>query len=91
MIVPLQQGGRRAGHFNGLGVKLPHGIEHRVIVRIQNVFFELGMTGNMDLADPMMRNVVQIIVRIKTVVLRRNVDVIDIEQNPASAAPGDLG
>jgi hypothetical protein len=52
-------------------------------VRVEKVLFELRMTGDMDLANPIMRNVVEIIVRTKIVVLRRNVNVVYVQQDPA--------
>src|SRR5215469_5023776 len=33
-IVPLEQRGRVADQFEGMGVHLPYGVEHRMIVRV---------------------------------------------------------
>ena len=35
----------------------------------------------MDLSDPMVRNVIEVIVRVEVMVLRRDIDVIDVEEN----------
>src|SRR5260221_9100941 len=45
-IVPLQQRGGNADQFDGAGIKFPDGIQHRVIVGVENIFFEFGMTGD---------------------------------------------
>ena len=72
-----------AAELDGVGVHLPNGIEHRMIVGIEDVFLELGVAGDVNLPDTMMRDVVQIIVGIEAVVFGRDVDVIYIEQDSA--------
>ena len=52
-----------------MGVELPDRIEHRMIVGIENVFLKLGMPGDVDLPDAMMRDVVEVIVGIEIVIL----------------------
>src|SRR5215469_544384 len=37
-IVPLKQRGGVADEFDGMGVHFPHGVEHRVIVGVEQVF-----------------------------------------------------
>ncbi len=69
-IVPFEQGRRLADPFDGVGVKLPDRIEHRMIVGIENVFLELRMARDVDLPDTMMRNVVQVFVGIEVMILR---------------------
>ena len=85
-VVPFEQRGRAADEFHGVRVHFPNRIEHRMIVRIENVFLELRMAGDVDLPDAMVRHVVQIIVGIEVVVLRRDVNVVHIEQNSAVGA-----
>src|ERR1017187_5129239 len=48
-IVPLQQRGGDADQFDGAGIEFPDGIQHRMIVGIENVFFEFGMARDVDL------------------------------------------
>ena len=36
---------------DGVGVELPHRVEHRMIVRIENVFLEFGVAGDVHLRD----------------------------------------
>src|SRR6516162_11121070 len=85
-IVPFQKSGCAPYLSDGVRIELPHRIEHGMIVRVQNVFLELGMTCDVNLADAMMRHVVQVIIGIERVVLGRNVNVIDVEKDPAIRA-----
>ena len=85
-VVPFEQGRGAANEFHGVRVQLPNRIEHRMIVRIENVFLELRMTRDVDLPDPMVRNVIQVIVRIEIVILRRDVNVVHVEKNSAVGA-----
>src|ERR1700756_721331 len=64
-------------------VQLPNWIEYRMIMRIQDVLFELGMAGDMNLTNPMVRDVIKVVVGIETVILRGDVNVVYIEQDPA--------
>ncbi len=48
-IVPFEERGSWSEARNGMFVQLPDRINHRVIVGIQNIFFELGMTRNVNL------------------------------------------
>ena len=68
-VVPFQQGSGVADQIEGMPVHLPDWIEHGMIVGIEEVFLELRMAGDMDLANPMMRNVIKVIVGIEVVVL----------------------
>ena len=45
-----------------------HRIEDRMIVRIENIFFEVGMPGDVDLGHALCRHTSQILKRIKTVI-----------------------
>ena len=82
-IVPFQKSGCAPYLPDCVRIELPHRIEHGMIVRVQNVFLELGMTCDVNLANAMMRHVVQVFVRIERVVLRRNINVIHVEKDPA--------
>src|SRR3954447_4242394 len=57
-IVPFQQSGCPSYQFDGVRIKFPDGIEHRMIMRIKNIFLKLGVTRDVDLPDAIMRNVV---------------------------------
>src|SRR5690242_2702695 len=59
-IVPFQKCGGASHQFHGAGIQLPDWIEYGMIVCVQNVFLKLGMPRNVNLADAMMRHVVQI-------------------------------
>jgi hypothetical protein len=47
-----------------------------MIVRVEKVLFELRVTDDMNLPNAMMRNVVEVIVGIEVMVLRRDVNVV---------------
>ena len=61
VVVPLQQRGGRPAALDGARVEIPHRIEHGMIVRIENVFLEFGMAGDMNLRDAVRRDVIQIV------------------------------
>ena len=84
-VVPFQQRGGGAGEPDGVGVHFPDRIEHGMIVGIEDVFLELRVAGDVDLPDAIVRDVVEVIVGIEIVVLRRDVNVVHVEQNAASA------
>ena len=62
-----------------------------MIVRVEDVFLELRVPGDVHLGDAMMRDVVEVIVGIEIVVLRRDVDVVHVEQDSAVGPLDDLG
>src|SRR5262245_21016434 len=80
-VVPLEQSGRVADLTYRVPVHLPDRIQDGMIMGIENVFFEFGVAGNVDLADAVVWDVVEIVVRIEIVVLGRDIDVINIEEN----------
>ena len=82
-VVPFEQRGRRANAPDRVLVQFPHRIDHRMIVRIENIFLELGVAGDVNLRHALRRHAVQIIVRIEVMILRRNIDIIDVQQNAA--------
>jgi len=82
-IVPFQKSSGAPYLPDCVRIEIPHRIEHGMIVRVQNVFLELGMTRDVNLANAMMRHVVQVLVGIERVVLGRNINVIDVEKDPA--------
>ena len=67
-VVPFQERGGFADEFAGVGIHLPDRIDYGMIVGIENVFLELGMPRDVNLADAIMRHIVQVIVRIEIVV-----------------------
>jgi hypothetical protein len=82
-VVPLEEGGGTAAELDGVGVKLPDRIEHGMIVGIEDILFEFGMSCDVNLADAMVRDVVQIVEGIEAVVFGRYIDVINIEKDAA--------
>ena len=57
-----------------------------MIMRIENVFLELRMPRNVDLPDAIVRDIVEVGVWIEIVILRRNVNIVHIEENSAVGA-----
>src|SRR4029077_8980613 len=83
MVVPLQKRCRWANQLNGLGIKLPYRIDYRVIVGIENVFFVLGVSGDVDLGHALDGNALQVFKRIKIMIAGGNVNIVDVEQDAA--------
>jgi hypothetical protein len=71
-VVPFQQRGGVADKLKGMGVHLPYRVEHWVIVGVEKVLFELRVTGDMNLPNAMMRNVIEVIVGIESTTSLRN-------------------
>src|SRR6202050_5235920 len=69
-VVPFQKRGRESGAFNGARVQFPYGINHGVIVSVQNVFPILRMFGDMNLRHALGGNTVHVGERIETMILR---------------------
>jgi hypothetical protein len=69
-VVPLEKGRGRTHPADRMFVKLPHGVDHWMIVRVQDVLLKFGMSGDVDLCYTLGRNAVQIIIRIKIVISR---------------------
>ena len=71
-------------------VELPDGLKDRMIVRVENVFLELRVAGDVNLRDAVGGHCVHVSQRIEAVVLRRDVNVIDVEQDAAVGALDDF-
>src|SRR4249919_3972551 len=57
-IVPLEQGRSTPDSLDRVRVEPPNWIEHRMIVRVENVFLKLRMPRDVNLSDPMRRDIV---------------------------------
>src|SRR4029077_16201929 len=78
-IVPFEQRGSPTHARDRAPVELPNRIEYWMIMRVENIFLELGMACDMDLRHAVGRHCVDIPLRIEPVIFRRDVDVIYIE------------
>ncbi len=67
------------------------GGKYRMAVVGKNVFLELGVSGNMNLARTMVREVVRLIVGVHAVFLGGDMAVIYIKQDPAVGEFDNLG
>src|SRR5438270_254188 len=83
MVVPLQQGRRGASQFNGLGIELPHGIKDWMVVRVQNIFLKIRVSGDVNLGYALHGNALQVFKRIKIMIAGGNVNIIDVKQDAA--------
>jgi hypothetical protein len=77
-------------------VERPDAVAHRRIVRVDQqraagVVLGFGVAGEMDLADMAKRESVEISDGIEAVIGRGDDDVVDVEQQAAAGAAGDLG
>src|SRR5260370_18040080 len=61
-----------------------------MIVSVENVLTIFGMPGDMNLRDALSGHTVYVIERVEVVVLRRNVDIVHIQQNAAVGAFDNL-
>ena len=73
------------------GAHLVYGVDHGMVVRVEDVLFEFGVAGNVDLADAVVGDVFEVIVGVEVVVFGRDVDVVDVEEDAAVGAFDDFG
>lgn len=83
VVVPFEEGCGGTYAFNGSSVEVPDGIEDGMIVGVEDVFFELGVAGDVNLRDALCGNAVDIVEGIESVILGGDVDIVDVEQNAA--------
>ena len=57
-VIPLKQCGGGTDSLDRVAIHLPNRVQNRVIVGVEDVLFEFGMARNVDLSDPMVRNVI---------------------------------
>ncbi len=83
VVVPFEKGCGGADAFDGSSVEMPYGIEYRVIVGVEDVFFKLRVAGDVNLRDTLCRNAVDVIEGVEAVILRGDVDIVHVEQDAA--------
>src|SRR6266404_6101946 len=89
-VVPFEQGRSVADALHCAVIEFPDRIDHRMIVGIENIFFVFGMAGDVNLRDAFGGNAIYVIERIETVILRRDVDIVYVEQDAAVGAFHDF-
>src|SRR5215472_4242160 len=52
LVIPLEQRRCRPGEANRMLIQLPHWIDHRMIVRIENVFRKFRVSRDVNLRHP---------------------------------------
>src|SRR5581483_9232775 len=91
--IPFDQRAHRPEARQRFPIEIPHGSRHAVSVRVdeQTRATQRGAVEacEVDLLHGMRRDRVQIAQRIETVVDAADVDVVDVEQDAAAAAPGN--
>ena len=83
VVVPLQQRGGGTDAFDCARVQLPDRVKDGVVVGVQGVLLEFRVAGDVDLSDAIGSDGVDVFHGVEAVVLRRDVDVIDIEKDAA--------
>src|SRR4029453_4614833 len=68
LVVPFEQRGCTAAAFDCALVELPNGIEHGMIVSVEYVAFELGVSSNVNLRDTFGRDGINVVHRIEDVI-----------------------
>ena len=86
VIIPLEERGGVAGALNGAIVELPDRIDHGMIVSVENVFAIFGVSSDVDLRNAIGGNTVDVDGGIETVILRGDVDIVDVEENATVGA-----
>ena len=77
-IVPFQQRSGVTHAFDGARVQFPHGINHGMIVGIENVLAKFRMSRDVNLRDALRWDAIYVTEGIEAVILRRNVNIVHI-------------
>ena len=77
--------------LDGARVKLPHRIDHRMVMRVENVFAIFGVAGDVDLRHAVAGTLFTYVSRIETVILRGDVNIVHVQQNAAIGALHHFG
>ena len=83
VVVPFEESCGGAYALDGAGVHVPDGVEDRVVVRVEGVLFELRVAGDVNLGYAVGGYAVYVLHGIEAVVLRGDVDVVDVEEDAA--------
>ncbi|MNC59468.1 hypothetical protein D3C75_1092810 [compost metagenome] len=90
MIVAFKQGSDRTQMLHGALVERPDRITHRVIMCIDHIVAIVRVPGQMYLANAFGRQATDKRPRIKTVIARTDIDIVDIQQQLATRAQAQL-
>src|SRR6266481_9110864 len=69
--------------LNGALIEFPNGIDHRMVMSVEDVFFEFRVARDVDLRYTLRGNAVHISEGIETMISRGNINIVDIQENPA--------
>src|SRR5271170_8188023 len=83
IVVPLKQSCGVPDTLDRPLVQTPNWIKYRVIVGVEDVLFKLGVAGDVNLRDALDRNAVDVVEGVESMILGRDVDVVDVEQDSA--------
>src|SRR5258707_4401686 len=83
LVVPLEKRCRTPCAFNRTRIEFPDRINHRMVMRIQNVLFKLGVPRDMDLRHALCRNTIYVIMGIEIVVSGRHINIVDVQEDAA--------
>src|SRR5215469_8563892 len=89
-IVPFEESGGVAYALDGAIVEFPNRIDDGMIVSVKNVLAIFGVAGDVNLRDAVCGNTVDVSGGIETVILRGDVNIVDVEKNAAIGALDDF-
>jgi hypothetical protein len=72
-------------------VEIPDFFAHRLVVGIDDVGVHMAVASHVKLHHPIRRNALQEAMRVITMVEGADIDVVDVEQQPASGTAGQFG
>ena len=84
VAVPFQKRRRAARQMPREGKKFPDFRRDEIIVCVNNMIAAMTMTGDVHLNNAFVRNLPDILLRVKIVIECRNIDIVHIEQKPAA-------
>ena len=90
VVVALDHGRHRTEMGDRLAIEIPHLVAHGMVVGVDDVALFVAVTGDMELDDPIARHAMQEFVGGEAVVEGADIDVVDVEQEPAIGAPCHL-
>ena len=90
MVITFDHRGDRSDALERSCVKLPDLFTNRMIMGIDHVVAVVAVPGQMDLPDLLRGQGGHIGVSVEAVIARTDIDVVDVEQDAASAATRDF-
>src|SRR6266700_3932949 len=90
VVVAFDHRGYLPEELDGACVQIPYGRRNGVVMGIDQVTALITVPGKVKLPDALLRDGVQIDLRVEAVIDATDVDVVDVEQNGTVRALGDF-